>query len=150
MKILFDYAECLEKGLIKKTVPSKDKAKQSLVAAGKWLEEAKLNASGRALRSSLLSAYLAIFHAARAILFLDGYREKSHACIALYLKENYVKKGLLEAKWIEMLDHLREIRHSDQYSFNFAATAEEVEESLEKSRAFVFRIKKLLNKGAIG
>jgi uncharacterized protein (UPF0332 family) len=147
---LFDYNECLEKGLIKKTAPSKDKAKQSLVAAGKWLEEAKLNASGRALRSSLLSAYLAIFHAARAILFYDGYREKSHACIALYLQANYVKKGLLEPKWVEMLDHLREIRHTDQYSFNFAATAEEVEESLEKSRAFVFRIKKLLNKEAIG
>jgi uncharacterized protein (UPF0332 family) len=68
-KTLFDYDDCLAKGLIKKTAPSKDKAKQSLLAAGKWFEEAEMNASGRALRSSLLSAYLAMFHAARAILF---------------------------------------------------------------------------------
>jgi len=49
VKTLFDYDDCLAKGLIKKTAPSKDKAKQSLLVAGKWFEEAVVNASGHAL-----------------------------------------------------------------------------------------------------
>ena len=145
VKTLFDYDDCLAKGLIKKTASSKDKAKQSLLVAGKWFEEAVVNASGHALRSSLLSAYLAVFHAARAILFYDGYREKSHACIARYLEANYVSKGKLESKWVQMLDHLRETRHTDQYSFDFFTSSDEVEEALGKSKAFVARMKKLLD-----
>lgn len=144
VRTLFDYEECLKKGLIRKTAPSRDKARQSLKASFKWLEEAEKNISSDALRSSLLSSYLAVFHAARSVLFYDGYREKSHACVARYLEEKYVRKGLLESKWVEMLDHFRETRHTDQYSFNFFTSHEEVEETIGKSREFVARMKKLL------
>ena len=144
MRILFDYNDCLKKGLIRKIVPSEEKARQSLNTAFKWLEETEKNFSSSALRSSLLSAYLAMFHSARSILYSDGYREKSHACVARYLEANYVRKGHLEQKWVELLDHFREIRHSDQYSFNFFTSAEEAEDTIEKSKAFVNRMKKLL------
>ena len=139
-----NYRECLKKGLIRRTVPSRAKALQSLATAEKWLEEANKSALVEARRSSLLSSYLAVFHAARAILFRDGYREKSHACIALYLRANYVNKLRLEPEWVELLDHLRETRHSDQYSFNFVASVGEVEEALKSSGAFVSRMKELV------
>jgi len=142
---LFDFQECLKKGLLRKTQPSKIKAKRSLEASLKWLEEADKNIKGDALKSSLLSAYLAVFHAARSVLFLDGYREKSHACIARYLEEKYVQKGLLEPEWVEMLDHFRELRHTDQYSFNFFASVDESENTISKSKEFVSRRKKLVN-----
>lgn len=143
--MLFDFNECMKKGLIRKTVPSKGKARKSLEASLKWLEESEKNFQSNALRSSLLSAYLAVFHAARSILFFDGYREKSHACIARYLEEKYVRSGLLELKWVEMLDHFREIRHTDQYSFNFFTSEDESEDTIKKSREFVSRMKKLLD-----
>lgn len=88
----------MKKGLIRKTIPSRGKASKSLEASLKWLDESEKNLQSNALRSSLLSAYLAVFHAARSILFFDGYREKSHACIARYLEEKYVRSGLLESK----------------------------------------------------
>lgn len=141
---MFDFHECLKKGLIRKTQPSKAKAKKSLQASLKWLEEAERNIKSDALKSSLLSAYLAVFHAARSVLFLDGYREKSHACIGRYLEEKYVRKGLLESEWVEMLDHFRELRHTDQYSFNFFASEEESEDTIAKSREFVSRMEKLV------
>jgi len=96
--MLFDFNECMKKGLIRKTIPSRGKASKSLEASLKWLDESEKNLQSNALRSSLLSAYLAVFHAARSILFFDGYREKSHACIARYLEEKYVRSGLLESK----------------------------------------------------
>ena len=144
VKILFDFHECLKKGLIRKIQPSKTKATKSLEASQKWLEEADKNIKSGALKSSLLSAYLAVFHAARSILFFDGYREKSHACIARYLEENYVRKGLLESEWVEMLDHFRELRHTEQYSFNFFAIEDESEDTIKKSKEFVSRMKELV------
>ncbi len=134
-----------EEGSDKKDRSSRGKARKSLEASLKWLEESEKNLQSNALRSSLLSAYLAVFHAARSVLFFDGYREKSHACIARYLEEKYVRSGLLEPKWVEMLDHFREIRHTDQYSFNFFTSGDESEDTIKKSREFVFRMKKLLD-----
>ena len=145
VRILFDFHECLKKGLLRKTVPSKAKARKSLEASLKWLEEAEKNFKSDALKSSLLSAYLAVFHAARSVLFLDGYREKSHACIARYLDKNYVGKGLLEPEWVEMLDHFRELRHTDQYSFNFFTSTDESEDTITNSRDFVSRMEKLVH-----
>jgi uncharacterized protein (UPF0332 family) len=146
VRTLFDFSECMKKGLIRKTAPSRSKARKSLEASLKWLEESEKNLQSDTLRSSLLSAYLAVFHAARSILFFDGYREKSHACIARYLEEKYVRSGLLEPKWVEMLDHFREIRHTDQYSFNFFTSRDESEDVIKKSGEFVSRMEKLLDR----
>jgi len=141
---LSDYNDCIKKGLLKKTVASRGKARKSLDAASKWLVEAEKNLAAGTLRSSLISAYLAVFHAARSVLFFDGYREKSHTCVARYLEEKCVRRGLLELKWVDMLDHFREIRHADQYSFSFFTTSEEAEDTIAKSSAFVERMKKLI------
>lgn len=84
-----------------------------------------------------------MFHSARAILFFDGYREKSHACIARYLEEKYAKKKLLEIRWIELLDYYRELRHGDQYDLVFLITEQEAKNALNNAYEFVKRMKKL-------
>jgi uncharacterized protein (UPF0332 family) len=65
-----------------------------------------------AVRSALMAVYMGYFHAARAVLFRDGIREKSHYCIGIYL-ETYVEKGLLEEEWIALFDHIRGLRQAD-------------------------------------
>ena len=95
--------------------------------------------------SSVMSSYLVMFHSARAILFFDGFREKSHYCVARYLEEKYVKKNLLENKWVELFDHYRELRHDDQYSISFFATKEEAENILKTAKEFVERMNELLD-----
>ena len=84
-----------------------------------------------------------MFHAARSILFYDGYREKSHACIARYLEEKYVKTGKLDKKWIELLDHNREIRHNDQYNISFFSTKTEATNALKAANDFLIAIENL-------
>jgi len=100
--------------------------------------------NGEAFNSSVLSSYLAMFHSARALLFFDGFREKSQYCIARYLEEKYVNKNLLESKWVELLDHYRELRKEDQYSTSFFAIKDEAESALKTAREFVERMRKLL------
>lgn len=139
----FNYNDCLKEGLIRKIPPSKDKAVQSFKKAREWLEEAENSLKAGALASSILSSYMVMFHSARSILFFDGFREKSHACVARYLEEKYVKSGKLNRKWIELLDHSREVRHNDQYSLTFFSTKDEAERSLETARNFLVSMEDL-------
>jgi uncharacterized protein (UPF0332 family) len=139
------FKDCIEKGLLRKLPASEDNAVRSITKAESWLKEAEKSFQGEAYDSSVLSSYLAMFHSARAILFLDGYREKSHTCVARYLEEQYVSKKKLEKKWVELLDHHREIRHNDQYDLSFYSSDEEAKEAFESAGQFLQRMKYLLN-----
>lgn len=121
-----------------------EKARLSMKRAEKWLDEAERNLNSELYDSCLISSYLAMFHSARAILFRDGWREKSHFCIARYLEEKYVRQGKLEREWVDLLDRLRETRHADQYDVSYFAVREEAEEALGIAFEFVERMEKLL------
>lgn len=80
----FSFEDCVREGLLRSVPPSREKANGSIRAAERWIEEAEKSLESGALNSSVLSSYLAMFHSARAILFRDGYREKSHYRMARY------------------------------------------------------------------
>ena len=144
LRMSLSYEDCITKGLLRKIPPSRDKARQSIEKAQKWLEEAQKIFGSKAYNSAVSAAYLAMFHAARSMLFWDGWREKSHICVARYL-EQYVKKEKLEQKWVDLLDHVREIRHEEQYDLGFFATKEEAEKTLQSAIQFLPRMKSLLD-----
>jgi uncharacterized protein (UPF0332 family) len=60
------------KGLLRRVTPSKEKALLSMKKAERWLDEAEKNLNSDSYDSCLISSYLAMFHAARSILFKDG------------------------------------------------------------------------------
>lgn len=140
----FGFEDCVKEGLLRKIPASKEKARNSIKTARNWLKEAENNLKANAFNSSVLSSYLAMFHSARAILFIDGFREKSHYCVARYLEEKYAKKNLLERKWIELLDHYRELRHSNQYGLTFFVIKIEAEKGFHAAKEFVERMNELL------
>ena len=135
--------DCFEKNLLRKTEPSRPKADRSLEQARVWVDEARQTLDAGALRSGLMAVYMGYFHAARAVLFRDGLREKSHICIELYLEE-YVQRGRLEEEWILLFHRIRSARHLDQYSFCAAPTEDEVEFAIGHAEAFIDRIERLL------
>jgi uncharacterized protein (UPF0332 family) len=135
--------DCFERGLLRKVDPSQTKSDQSLLQAGECLFEAEKNLEAEALRSAISSAYLAVFHSARAVLFRDGVREKSHYCIGLYL-QRYVEDGTLEEDWPMLFDRIRSVRHADQYSFMALPTVEEVQAGIDLAERFIERMERLL------
>ncbi len=137
------FEDCIRQGLLRRMPPSKDKALQSLQKAQRWLTEAQRTLESDAVSAAVLASYLVMFHAARAILFLDGFREKSHVCVARYL-DRYVKEGRLEQKWVELLDHSREMRHDDQYDLSFISTREDADQAVQSAREFLARMKPLM------
>jgi len=125
-------------------MPSKEKAKKSIEKSKNLLEQAKKSFNVNAFDSCLITGYQAIFLSARAVLLKDGYREKSHACVARYLEEKYVKTGKLEMKWVDLFDRFRDLRHSDQYDVFFSATKKECEDILRFGKIFIRKIEELL------
>lgn len=144
MKDLKSIDDCFERGLLRRVEPSRIKNEKSLLSARDWISEAEKNLEAGALRSAVSSAYLAVFHSARAVLFRDGVREKSHYCIGLYL-QRYVEEGSLEEDWPMLFDRIRSVRHADQYSFMAKPTEEEVQAGIDLAKKFIDRMEKLLN-----
>jgi uncharacterized protein (UPF0332 family) len=130
---------------LRKIPPSQQKATQSIRKAQQWLRESKNSLKARACGSSIIASYMAMFHGARAILYRDGFREKSHYCIARYLEERYVKANKLDKKWIQLLDYAREIRHEDQYNLSFFSSKEEAERAIKVVEGFLLQMKDLLS-----
>ena len=134
--------ECYERGLLRKVAASDDKAMQSL-ATREWVTEAGYDCDAGSLRSALMAAYMGYFHAARAILFRDGIREKSHYCIGVYL-ESYHEKGLLEDEWVLQFDHMRGLRQNDQYGLDTRPTVQEIRQALADAGKFIDRMERLV------
>ncbi|MFA5382890.1 MAG: HEPN domain-containing protein, partial [Candidatus Micrarchaeia archaeon] len=75
-----------EEGLLKKCIPSKEKAEKSIEIAEKYLDKAKKVFDHRMDDVAILLAYSSAFHASRAILFKEGVSERSHYAVCEYLK----------------------------------------------------------------
>jgi len=143
----FDFGDCLREGLIRIIPTSNQQTENSINTARKWLDEAEKSFSAKAFNSTMIASYLTMFHSSKSILFRDGFREKSHYCVARYLEEKYSKMNILEFKWIEVLDYYRETRHKDQYNTNFFVSENEAKDSIKNAKEFLKRIESLLEKG---
>lgn len=139
------YSECVQKKLLRKVPASTAGSKQSIKKAELWLDESLNSFKAGNYNLSVLGSYLAMFHSARAILFRDGWREKSHACVARYIEEHYAKTGKLDIKWIQLFDFQRNLRHNDQYDMSFTVTDKEAENAIKSSASFIDEMKKLLD-----
>jgi len=141
---LSELDRCFQKGLIRKTLPSKEKALKSMKKARRWLDEAQKKFDYGLFDSCLVSSYSAMFHAARSLLLKDGFREKSHYCVARYLEEKYVDRKKLNREVVDLLDRFRELRHEDLYELDFFATKEDAKEATENARIVIEEMEKLL------
>lgn len=141
---MLDLEGCIGKGLIKKSPPSKEQALLSVQKAGEVLEDAKANLEEERHNAATMLAYVSMLNAARAVLFRDGYREKSHYCISRYLEAKYGKA--LGKEMIGLLDAYRETRHEVQYSAAYNASPKQAAEMVAFAARFLEKIEELLEK----
>ncbi|MFH1256964.1 MAG: HEPN domain-containing protein [Candidatus Diapherotrites archaeon] len=93
-----------------------------------FLDEAYDLIEGKINDMAFIALYNASFHAARAILFRDGVKERSHYCVSKYIEEKYQEKELITLRQAVILDSLREKRNSIQYSLEPPETGEDLNE----------------------
>ena len=130
-------AECFQKGLLKRTSPDMENALRSLELSRSNIEDAVENMSIHRYRVVAILSYTAMFHAARAILFRDGIKERSHECIPVYLKEKYTELETLA----NILDSYRRFRHDAIYGLDFAIDEKEAKAALDSAKEFLEKIR---------
>ena len=135
--------ECFQKGLLKKTSPDMENALRSLELSKSNIEDAIENMSIHRYRVVAISSYSSMFHAARAILFRDGIKERSHECIPVYLKETYKDLETMA----NTLDAYRRFRHDAIYGLNFIMDEQESKAALNSAKDFLDRIRIFIEKG---
>lgn len=139
-----EFQDCIKQGLLRKIVPSLEKARKGLKKAWIFLTQAKRVFDVQAYDSCLMTCYQAVFLSAKAVLFKDGYREKSHACVARYIEEKYAKQGKIELKWVDLLDRYRDLRHDDEYNVFFFASKKDCEELIKFASEFVEPMERII------
>lgn len=138
-----DVKECLEKGLLKKIQPSIEKAKRSIEISKSKLEKAKELLKLKILDMAEVSAYSSMFHAARALLFRDGLKERSHYAVFVYLKEHYSDK--IELRFLNELNALRLERHEIFYGFEEPDFSDDdIGKTIKTAEEFIALINKIL------
>ena len=138
---MIDFNDCIAKGLLGKIPASREKALQSIEKAKELLEEAKANIEEERINSTVIVAYLALFHAARALLFKDGYREKSHECVIRYIEEKYPE---IKAEQIEALEKYKAERTHTQYDISYSPSESEAEKMIKFTEKFIQTIEEII------
>ena len=132
---MISLEDCIKKGLIKKIAASPKQARDLVDKAKALAEEAKGAVDNDRPNLGVLGGYSAMFMAARALLFRDGYRERSHACVARYIEANY--KGEINARFIDLLDQYRTKRHKVVYGADYYPTIDEAKNVVECAAEFI-------------
>ena len=132
---------CLKDGLLKAIPPSPIEAKNQFAKAVVILAEAKSCLENGDINAAVIAAYAALFDAARAILFNDGYRERSHVCVVRYLEKYYMKE--LTNDVIILLDEYRDRRHHVVYDSDYYATESEAGSIVSFAEKFIQLVDKI-------
>jgi len=128
-----EFKQCLEN---KKVVPfarGKSLVKKELSVAISDLSDAKAGYENERYKWSTIQAYYAMFHAARALIYSQGYREKSHYCLAIALRSLFVDEGTMDAKLVRDFLNAMNLREAADYETEFSQSgAKAVIASAEK------------------
>ena len=136
---LIDEEECFRKGLLKTASRNPELAKKDLKQAEFFLREAEELLELNKKHIAALSLYNSFFHTARALLFKDGIKERSHYCIAKYLESHYDIE-----KFVNAFESIMSLRHNVQYSTEKVEIEEDLAEFINICHEFISEVEKLL------
>ncbi|MFH0955294.1 MAG: HEPN domain-containing protein [Candidatus Micrarchaeota archaeon] len=138
---------CFEEGLLKKIRPNLNFAEQSMKQAEHFLDEAETLINSNIKDMTFIALYNASFHAARALLFRDGIKERSHYCVCKYIEEKYQMQELVTMQHAVILDSLRSKRNDIQYSLETPELEEDLNEIFDQVSGFLDRVREIIKKG---
>jgi len=138
-----EFNDCLKKKRIQEFSRGKSLTDKELKTAEQDLLTAKESFKNGNFKWSTIQSYYAMFHSARALLYAENYREKSHHCLIVALKSLYVDKQLLQPSLIENLQKAKMLRENADYYDNWS---EIMAESLIESAELFLETSKKNNK----
>jgi uncharacterized protein (UPF0332 family) len=90
-------------------------------------------------------AYYAVYHAAEAVLLIEGDEPRSHEGLKTLFGLRFVKTGRLPEELASILRELKDERENSDYSIFPAITAEEAERAVASAERFVAALEAFLH-----
>ncbi len=113
MNSLGDIEECFKKNQLIKTSAGRTEIANSLLLAEQHILKAKKILKAGVPDIAFTTAYTAMFHTARALLYRKGFKERSHYCMIAFLLREYAETEL--HNFLKILDNYRQLRNNTQY-----------------------------------
>lgn len=139
-----DFQKCLQNKGIKPFPKGKSLVSKELEIAKNDWQVAKESLAKKNYKWSIIQFYYSTFHAARALLYNQGYREKSHYCLVIAIRELYANKNLLSYTFLEALQLGKTLRENADYYAEFSQ--EGAENMLDKAKDFLEKTEEILSK----
>ena len=82
-------------------------------------------------------AYYAVFHAIKAVELLDNYDSKKHSGLIAHFRQEYIKTGIIDVKYSDMIQDLSQFRNDSDYNILAVITCSDAQEQYENAKEFV-------------
>jgi len=137
-----EFEQCLENKKIISFARGKNLVKKELLVAKNDLSDAKAGYENERYKWSTIQGYYAMFHAARALIYSQGYREKSHYCLAVALRALFADEGKMDAQLVRDFFSAMNLREAADYEADFSqsgakAVITSAEKFIEKAAAIL-------------
>jgi uncharacterized protein (UPF0332 family) len=114
-----DFERCIKERRLVKIKPSKEIIQKEVESSEYDLERAKNSLEEGDFKWAAVQSYYSMFHAAKALVLKKGYREKSHFCLIIALRELYVKEDKLDSEMVENFELCMSLRHEADYGLTY-------------------------------
>lgn len=115
-----EFKKCLENKKITPFARGKNLVEKEISVARSDLSEAQVGFNNQRYKWSTIQAYYAMFHVARALIYSEGYREKSHYCLGIALRALFVDTGTLNAQLVRDFINAMNLREAADYEADFS------------------------------
>ena len=112
-------------------------ARSEVAAARDALKVAEAALTLGIVRDAMSRTYFAAFHAARALLLLEGFEPKTHGGLASLFGEHLVRGGKVDGRHALLLTRLQAYRQASDYAFAFTASVDDVRSEVGSAAALV-------------
>ncbi len=135
-----DIESCLREGFLRRIKVQRDLIDKELEVAGYDLSRAEHALEEGDFKWSIVKSYYTMFHAARAVLFSLGFKERRHFAIRVVL-EDLNARGKLESKFVSDFSAALGAREDADYRYTYSQEAAAY--LLKAAGDFLTRMKKL-------
>lgn len=85
-------------------------------------------------------AYYAVFHSIKAVELLDNYDSKKHSGLIAHFRQEYIKTGIIDVKYSDMIQDLSQFRNDSDYNILAVITLSDAQEQYGNAKEFVSMI----------
>ncbi len=134
------FRRLLEDRKLQRIRPKNDLIAKEIVSAEYDLGKSRNSLKEEDYKWAIIQAYYSMFHAARALIYSKGYREKSHRACLVALKEFFL--GALGEQRINDFEEAMGLRESADYGS--AYTDEDAKNLILKAEDFLGNVRRIL------